>query len=148
MLVQVSVCVAHRNDVCKRRQFYDPYHGSSVSRKFSDSRQQRNKYSAIRSMHNHSAKSSNARLLSFRSKDCLIGGALGEVASIVCKNAIERRVTLNQWALTRTALLTSDLRSDDLSSFSLPKRQMLPSARRISDRRTISDVATDIDPSP
>jgi len=36
MLVKVSVCVAHRYDVCKRRQFYDPYHGSSASRKFSD----------------------------------------------------------------------------------------------------------------
>jgi len=83
-------------------------------------------------MHNHSAKSSNARLLSFRSKDYLIGGALGGVASVVCKNAIERRVTLNQFALSRTALLTSDLRSAEVKGnhFSLQTGQIVTNRER------------------
>src|SRR5215469_15998130 len=68
-----------------------------------DSRGQRHKYPAIRSMYNHSAKGSNPPLSSFRSRGFLIGSTFGEVAFMFCKNAaIDRRVTLNHFTVERS----------------------------------------------
>ena len=53
---------------------------------------------------------------------------------------------MNQRIAKTVFLLTSDLRSDDSVFVSLRNDRTLPSALRISDRRTISAVATDIEP--